>query len=508
MAYPTNFTKYVEFILPTTSGLVTDITLPLSTEQLPTGLRNLIGSGAKDIRIYDDFGNELAYDPIVSGSGLSISGIINYRYTGSVTDNSFIRVYAGDNSLSLPSVSGSNGQYNAYDDYYEGYWYGLSDRTRNQRHLSTSGTNSYSTGPIANSSAINFNGTKQYTASLTGTPPRTLIGFAKSTDLSNNQSVICVGNSGNDTDFINLEMAGAAASNPVRAGARTSATSETFSSLIGYSTNVWTQVGAVEASAGTSRVVYKDGVAGTTNSSARNPTVNRVSIGATAGTTTSKKFSGDIFTPSVHSTNRSAEYIAYYNNVVLNHTGFYSNFDLYDYESVSVPVYYVSNSESILNYSNLSYDKRRNTLNEQKTEKANIDFQSSLNLTYGSGLGKINIIFYDEGQASEEVGSYDFAGSRLRYYGLDITTKFKNIKKIYIHNEGPSSLNISTVGENVFQSILGNPIERLQIESGCIFVATNPKGWEIDEDDFTNLTMYTAADETCYYSLLVEGEQS
>lgn len=143
----------------------------------------------------------------------------------------------------------------------------------------------------------NFNGTTQYInlgSALTTTRPFTVCAWVRPSAVTADMWVFQIGDTAIDAlqQMHVLSVLGGQASDP--AGAQTCAAGCVSSLVNGMVANTWQHICAVQVSA-TSRTAYRNGVAGTPNTSSATPSApNDTRIARSTSTTTSRFFSGDI----------------------------------------------------------------------------------------------------------------------------------------------------------------------------------------------------------------------
>lgn len=143
--------------------------------------------------------------------------------------------------------------------------------------------------------SIDFNGTTSYieasSAAVTDVP-LTLAAWFNADIITQNIVILGVASSTADSSFV-IIAAGAATGDPVQAQTRVAGSNGT-SAAGGFSANTWTHAAGV-FSANNNRLAYKDGVAGTANTTSLTmSSLDRTGIGVRSGATRSNYFDGEV----------------------------------------------------------------------------------------------------------------------------------------------------------------------------------------------------------------------
>lgn len=133
--------------------------------------------------------------------------------------------------------------------------------------------------------ARQFNGSDQFLLSTAGSvpitgPPLTLVGWGKSTNTTDLQVLLGLGESGAANNGFAIQFRGDVVNDPVAAGAISGGSQSSALSTTSYQSGVWHHLAGVFVSA-TERIVYLDGGGKATQTASRTPTgINRVGVGA------------------------------------------------------------------------------------------------------------------------------------------------------------------------------------------------------------------------------------
>lgn len=315
--FPDDWAGYVE-INPTEATL-TDFSYVVSLNSFPADFWTNVQTDGDDIRATDELGNQLAVDIIkFTDSGSSGSGLITVRYTGAVDTDLRLRIYAGEGTATLPADTDTYGRENAYESTVRAFWPdGLGiDRTSYDNDLTAVGSPTVGgqAGPIAGSLSTDLDGSTQYASTTVSVPtaaPLTFLASARSDSSTANQGAISLTDTAGTADFFLFAVQGGTAGDPIRLTTRRSST--VFAdTATGYSTATWTTIAATEATGGASRIAFIEGTGGTAETTSKIPTgVDTITVGAFLTTTASQFMDGRLSLVSLHTTQRSADWLDY-----------------------------------------------------------------------------------------------------------------------------------------------------------------------------------------------------
>jgi len=327
MAFPDDWSGYVEINPAEPGGAVTDFTYLVSLNSFPADFWEAAQADGDDVRASDEANAELAVDRIHwTNGGSSGSGLLAVRYTGAVDTDSRIRIWVGNASATLPAASDTYGSDNAYDSGVEGFWPdGLgNDRTNHNNDMSPSGSPTVGgeAGPIAGSLATLLNGSSQYgyaAASVPTTQPFMLYGHVNltTTNPGSDGHLITVGDTSGTTNCVRLMFIDAANAcryniTPSPGTARSASASTTIAA------GAWRSVIGRETST-TSRGIIYEGVEEATQTSSTtlaSGALDTISIGVLAQATPIHFLSGQVSMMRLDTTARSNDYLIYWRTML------------------------------------------------------------------------------------------------------------------------------------------------------------------------------------------------
>jgi hypothetical protein len=318
MAFPDGWAKKVAVTVP--DGQVAgslagfSVLLTHANASFPASLFADARSDGGDIRASSDAAGtaQLPVDLIAYDAG----GTLVMRVKVDLTDGAAntVWIWYGAASETLPAATDTYGRHNAYDANWVGYWPLESDgtnRTAATADLTAFNAPTFQAGKVG-AGVLLDDASSEYlerSDAVVTAAPLTLAAWVRVDALPGDQTVLCLGRTGgspaqNHYLLLNVDGAGV-----VEAQARDSSTAAHKSTAGSVSVGTWAHCAGVFASA-SSRVAYKDAVAGAEETTTRTPALmDRTVIGRRQRATPDNYVSGDVDDAQVHSAARSAAWL-------------------------------------------------------------------------------------------------------------------------------------------------------------------------------------------------------
>lgn len=229
--------------------------------------------------------------------------LIFARWLGTLATSGTQQVilHAGNASAGTETASKFFGQYGVFRVQIRGVWPdgGGNDGTRYANNFTMTGSPTVAgvSGPFTGLLATEYDGSTQYGLANAVVPVVTNLGLAywgSADNTTAGHSGLALAASGSTDNYADLAFQGAVAGDFIEIrSAFTSQASTVATSQTAYSAATWTHAAATQDSAA-SRYAAKDGTWGTQTTTSRNPSVNRISVGARGSSTIAQYFDGKI----------------------------------------------------------------------------------------------------------------------------------------------------------------------------------------------------------------------
>lgn len=271
------------------------------------------------------------------------SCIVYVKRSGASSTAPVIRIYFGNAGATLPAAGATYGQYNTFPSSLKAFYPsgGGNDVTSNANNLTMTGSPTVGgvAGPVSGSLATDYNGTSQYgtaTASIAAAQPIAILGSFNFDVITGTRSLVSTKTTGSFTTYAALDMSGGSGATSVRViGTGGGTISQSIG--IAVTTATWFNLGGTWASA-TSMTGYRNGVAGTTNTTSRVMTnAQRLIV---ANNDNSEFFDGKISLVAYYTSAISADWHAYWNAMLADpdQSDFYNGWTYASISSTIVPL--------------------------------------------------------------------------------------------------------------------------------------------------------------------------
>lgn len=305
---------YISATIPAPAASLTNFPLVVSIPSSATDLWAVVQVDGDDLRAEID-GTQAAIDLIEFDAGTD-TAILAVKRAGAQGSSGTLRIYAGNDAATKPGDGDTYGR-NATYASRRAFWANgtLTDRTGNDNDLTLSGSPTVVDGPLTGSKAFELNGSSQYgitTVSVPTAAPLYFSAMAYPANITANMTALSINNSADIANYFGLAWAGGQGGDPVQNYvAGTGGGLSAFTSLPGFSANVWSH-GAAQFASATDRKVWMNGGQQATSVTSRIPVgVNRVTLGAFGASTISGHFAGRLAFVALDTTARSIEWAAY-----------------------------------------------------------------------------------------------------------------------------------------------------------------------------------------------------
>ncbi len=329
MAFPDDWSGYVEINPAAPGATVTDFTFLISLNSFPADFWEAAQADGDDVRASDEANNELAIDLIhFTDSGSTGSGLLAVRYTGEVDTDARIRVWVGNASATAPASNSTYGSDNAYDSGVRGFWPdGLgNDRTNHNNDMTRAGSTLPTvggvSGPIAGSLGTELNGTDQWgtaTASVPTTQPIMLYGHVNLTTVSPgaDSHLIAVADSSGTNNCVRLMFADTP--NVMRHNITpVPGTIRSASATTAITAGAWRSVIGRETSTTSRAIIYEGAEEATQTSSASlaSDALDTIGIGVLPVASPIQPLAGSVSLMRLDTTARSNDYLIYWRTML------------------------------------------------------------------------------------------------------------------------------------------------------------------------------------------------